>query len=106
MKKQKTKPRGTPKDPSASAARGQVVKLRPAKPRTSWRSKLPSPGQWLGTARQFVVEAWQELKKVTFPTRRETLGTTGVVLFLVVVISIFLGLVDFGLARLVRYVIR
>jgi preprotein translocase subunit SecE len=107
MKKQKIKPtRGTPKDANNSAARGQVVKLRPAKPKVSWRSKLPSPGQWFGTARQFVVEAWQEIKKVTFPTRREALGTTGVVLFLVVVISIFLGLVDFGLSRLVSYVVR
>lgn len=106
MKKQKTKPKGTPKDPSANAARGQVVKLRPAKPKISWRTKLPSPVQWFATVRQFVVEAWQELKKVTFPTRRETLGTTAVVLFLVVVISIFLGLVDLGLSRLVSYVIR
>ncbi|MDI6853412.1 MAG: preprotein translocase subunit SecE [Deltaproteobacteria bacterium] len=106
MKKQKIKPKGTPKEVNAGTGRGQVVKLRPAKPKTSWRAKLPSPGQWLGTARQFVVEAWQELKKVTFPTRRETLGTTGVVLFLVAVISIFLGLVDFGLSRLVSYVMH
>lgn len=106
MKKQKTKPKGTLKEAGANASRGQVVKLRPAKPRVSWRSKLPSPGQWFATVRQFVVEAWQELKKVTFPTRRETLGTTAVVLFLVAVISIFLGFVDLGLSRLVRYVIR
>jgi preprotein translocase subunit SecE len=49
-----------------------------------------------------VVEAWQELRKVTWPDRRETVGTTGVVLILVILLSIFLGLVDFGLARLVR----
>jgi preprotein translocase subunit SecE len=42
------------------------------------------------------------MKKVTWPNRKEALGATGVVLFLVVVISIFLGLVDFGLSRLVR----
>lgn len=106
MKKQKPKPKGTLKDVSANDARGQVVKLRPAKPKTSWRTKLPSPGQWFATARDFVVEAWQELKKVTFPNRKETLGTTAVVLFLVVVISVFLGVVDLGLSRLVSFVMR
>jgi preprotein translocase subunit SecE len=56
--------------------------------------------------RQFLVEAWQELKKVTFPNRRETLGTTAVVLVLVFIIAVFLGLVDFGLSRLVKFIIR
>jgi preprotein translocase subunit SecE len=106
MKKQKPKPKGTLKETDNNAARGQVVKLRPGRPKTSWRAKLPSPSQWFATVRGFVVEAWQELRKVTFPTRKETLGTTAVVLFLVVVISIFLGLVDFGLSRLVSFVMR
>ncbi len=106
MKKTKTRPKGTSKDAGANTSRGQVVKLRPAKPKVSWRTKLPSLGQWLGTVRQFVVEAWQELKKVTWPNRRETLGTTAVVLVLVVIISIFLGFVDLGLSRLVSHVIR
>ncbi|MEJ5329566.1 MAG: preprotein translocase subunit SecE [Desulfobaccales bacterium] len=84
----------------------QVVKIRPAKPRVSWRAKLPAVGEWYQNARQFLREALQELRKVTWPERRETLGTTAIVLFLVVVISTFLGLVDFGLARLVRTFIR
>ena len=106
MKKQKTKAKGTAKEAGANASRGQVVKLRPAKAKPSWRSKLPSLGGYITTVRQFVVEAWQELKKVTWPGRRETLGTTAVVLLLVVIISIFLGLVDLGLSRLVSRVIR
>ncbi len=107
MKKQKPKPKGVLREAGGnSAARGKVVKLRPARPRTSWWAKLPSPGHWFGTARQFVVEAWQELNKVTFPNRKETLGTTAVVLLLVFIISVFLGLVDLGLSRLVSYVIR
>jgi preprotein translocase subunit SecE len=106
MKKQKPKPKGTLKEANTNATRGQVVKLRPAKPKTSWLTKLPSPGRWFATVRDFVVEAWQELKKVTFPTRKETLGTTAVGLFLVFVISIFLGFVDLGLSRLVSFVMR
>jgi preprotein translocase subunit SecE len=85
---------------------GQVVKLRPAKPRTSWRAKLPSVGEYGRITRQFILEAVQELKKVTWPERRETLGTTAIVLFLVLVISAFLGLVDLGLSKLVSGFIR
>ncbi len=83
-----------------------VVKLRPAKAWVSWRARLPAVGDWYQNARQFLREALQELRKVTWPERRETLGTTAIVLFLVVVISTFLGLVDFGLARLVKGFIR
>ena len=53
-----------------------------------------------------MAEAWLELRKVTWPNRKETLGTTGVVLVLVILIAIYLGLVDFGLSRLVRYVVH
>jgi preprotein translocase subunit SecE len=107
MKKIKTKPKtATNKEVGASGTRGQVVKMKAAKPRTSWLSKLPSiKGYWIAT-NQFLVEAYQELKKVTWPNRKETLGTTGVVLVLVVILAIYLGMVDFGLSRLVRVFIH
>lgn len=107
MKKQKPKPKGALKEAGGNnATRGQVVKLRPVRPKISWWAKLPSPGRWFETVRQFLVEAWQELNKVTFPNRKETLGTTAVVLLLVLIISMFLGLVDLSLSRLVKFVIR
>jgi preprotein translocase subunit SecE len=105
MKKNKVKPKTTLKEAGA-AGRGQVVKLKPGKPRVSWVHKLPPVTRYWQQSKQFVVEATQELKKVTWPNRKETLGTTGVVLFLVVVIAIFLGFVDFGLSRLVRMLIH
>ena len=46
-----------------------------------------------------------ELRKVTWPTRQETLATCGAVLVLVVVMSLFLGVVDMGLARLVKAIL-
>jgi preprotein translocase subunit SecE len=51
--------------------------------------------------KNFVVETWQELKKVTWPTRRETLGATAVVIILVLLTSLYLGLVD----MVIQYVI-
>jgi preprotein translocase subunit SecE len=106
MKKNRVKGKGGLKEGATGPARGQVVKLRPGKARPSWTGKLPSLRKYWDSSVQFVREAVQELKKVTWPNRRETLGATAVVLFLVVVIAVFLGLVDLGLSRLVGYVIR
>jgi len=54
---------------------------------------------------QFLREVRAELKKVTWPSRKQTMGSTIVVLILVVLISSFLGIVDMGLAGILRLVI-
>ncbi|MEJ2157704.1 MAG: preprotein translocase subunit SecE, partial [Desulfobacteraceae bacterium] len=54
---------------------------------------------------QFLREVKIELKKVTWPTRKQTMGSTVVVIVLVAIISLFLGLVDLGLSSLVRVVL-
>lgn len=63
------------------------------------------PSQWWTASVQFLREVKTELKKVTWPSRRQTISSTGVVVVLVVIVSAFLGLVDMILARLVRLVI-
>jgi len=55
---------------------------------------------------QFLREVKIELKKVTWPTRAQALGSTAVVIVLVLIISLFLGLVDGGLSSLVRMVLH
>jgi preprotein translocase subunit SecE len=55
---------------------------------------------------QFLREVRVELKKVTWPTRKQTLGSTAVVIILVMIISLFLGIVDFGLSNLIRVVLQ
>lgn len=54
---------------------------------------------------QFLREVRVELKKVTWPSRKQTVGSTAVVLLMVILVSIFLGIVDFGLSSLIRLVI-
>lgn len=105
MKKQKgkPKPKSQGKNSGTNSSRGQVVKLKSAKGKPVAGAKVPVT-HWWRTATQFVAEAWQELKKVTWPGRRETLGTTLVVLILVFIIAAFLGLVDMGLSALVKRV--
>jgi preprotein translocase subunit SecE len=52
--------------------------------------------------KQFLKEAKTELKKVTWPTPKQTLASTSVVIIVVVIISLFLGIVDFGLSKIIR----
>jgi preprotein translocase subunit SecE len=54
---------------------------------------------------EFVKEAWQELKKVHWPTSKETYSATLIVVVVVVAVSIFLGLVDFGLSFAMRQIL-
>ena len=55
---------------------------------------------------QFLREVVVELKKVTWPTRKQAVGSTVVVLILVVIISLFLGVVDMGLSSLIKVVLN
>ena len=54
---------------------------------------------------QFIKEAKIELKKVTWPTPKQTLASTAVVIIIVFIVSIYLGIVDFALAKLVKFVL-
>ncbi len=79
-----------------------VVKLKAKKGRSF---SLPAVGEYWQRTVQFVKEAWIELKKVTWPGQKETMGATAVVLVLVMLVSFYLGLVDFALSRLIRVII-
>jgi preprotein translocase subunit SecE len=53
-------------------------------------------------AEQFFREVRVELKKVTWPSRKETIASTSVVLITVILVAFFLGIVDLGLSRLIK----
>ena len=61
--------------------------------------------RYVDVSLQFLREVRVELKKVTWPSRKQTVGSTAVVLVLVLLVSVFLGIVDFGLSNLIRLVI-
>jgi preprotein translocase subunit SecE len=56
--------------------------------------------------KEFLKEVKIEIKKVVFPSKEELIGSTWVVIITVIIISIFLGIVDLGLARLVEFALR
>ena len=53
-------------------------------------------------AKQFLREVKTELKKVTWPSRKDTLAVTAVVLATVFIVAVFLGIIDSALAYLVK----
>jgi preprotein translocase subunit SecE len=56
--------------------------------------------------KEFFREVKIEIKKVVFPSREELIGSTWVVIITALVISIFLGIVDLGLSKLVGIALR
>jgi preprotein translocase subunit SecE len=64
--------------------------------------KMEKIKEFWKTTKQFFREVRVELKKVTWPSRKETIASTSVVLITVMMVSFFLGIVDLGLSRLVR----
>ena len=51
---------------------------------------------------EFLKDVRAELKKVSWPSSRETMRLTGVVIFVSVVVAVFLGLLDFGFVTLLN----
>jgi preprotein translocase subunit SecE len=54
----------------------------------------------------FIREAIAELKRVTWPTRKEIGGSTLVVVIVVGIIMLFIGFFDFFLSILVKLIVR
>jgi preprotein translocase subunit SecE len=55
----------------------------------------------LSKIKSFFQEVSVELKKVSWPTRQQTVSATMVVIVITIIVSFFLGIVDVILARLV-----
>jgi len=51
--------------------------------------------------KDFFEEVKLELKKVVFPTKKEVIGSTWVVIITVLIAAVFLGVVDIGLGSLI-----
>ncbi|MGK0288688.1 MAG: preprotein translocase subunit SecE [bacterium] len=55
---------------------------------------------------QFFSDVQVEFKKVTWPSREETIKQTGVVVVMTLLMSVFLGGVDLGLSEVIKLVIK
>lgn len=60
----------------------------------------------VGKTVQFLREVRAELRKVAWPSRQQTIGSTLAAVILVMIISAFLGLADLCLSGLIQMVLR
>ncbi len=60
----------------------------------------------LNKLKTFFKEVKIELRKVVFPTRQEVVGSTKVLIVMVLIIAVFLGAIDLLLSKLVGMIVR
>ena len=84
--------------PPKEAAKKKATSPKKAPPK---KAADNGPGFWQKT-KQFFREVRVELNKVTWPSRKETMASTSVVLVLVFIVAVYLGLVDIALSRALK----
>ena len=92
-----------------SAGGGGPKDVKPAKAvqKTSKPAKTGEGGgsNLFKTIALFLRQAKVELKKVKWPTRKELIASTVVVIVLTILVSFYLGLIDLGLIKIIKHVI-
>jgi preprotein translocase subunit SecE len=87
-----------PKTRNKEVLKKQTSRETPSKGLAAiWSNK----NEWIGQVKDFFREVHIELKKVTWPSRKETIAATSMVIILSVVVAFFLGILDIGLAKAV-----
>ncbi len=81
----------------------QPTQKKPAETKTGGSGNVSNA---FGKAGLFLREAKTELKKVKWPTRKELLASTAVVIVLTLFVALFLGLVDFGLIKVIKLLVN
>jgi len=59
----------------------------------------------IGKVSEFLSNVKSELKKTTWPSKKDTYGSTVVVIVLVLAVAVFLWLVDSALSRVIKYLL-
>jgi len=55
---------------------------------------------------EFLKVSWQELKKVQWPGRMEIVASTVIVLLVGLFLMLYVGVIDFGLNKAVKFIFR
>jgi preprotein translocase subunit SecE len=96
-------------DVSASLPKSPLKKKEDGQKKTPLYSRSVAKvksDSFINKSLQFLKEVKVELKKVSWPSRKQTIASTAVVIVLVMALSLFLGMVDAGLSGLVRIVLN
>lgn len=79
-----------------------AAKKQPGKPQVEAKVGLQ---ERVGQLKEYFEESKVELKKVTWPSRKETVSTCIAVIVLTIVMSIYLGVLDLGLSKIVALIL-
>jgi preprotein translocase subunit SecE len=60
---------------------------------------------WLSSFRNYLREVVYELKKVVWPSRKQTIGTTAIVVIVVMIFGIYLGIIDSIFSHVMRWLL-
>ena len=66
---------------------------------------LSRPTAWWDRARTFIAEVRNEMKRVTWPTRREVYATTIVVILVSIFFGLYLWVVDLSLSSGIHWIL-
>jgi preprotein translocase subunit SecE len=116
QKKSKTirdkKPAETPAISDTRDAVGKVKSTVQKAPRASTKKTSDKKGGsgssgsgLISKSIQFVRDAKTELKKVKWPTKKELMASTAVVIVLSLLVAFYLGIIDFGLIKIIKLII-
>jgi preprotein translocase subunit SecE len=103
--------RNSGKKAASSGTGSKALEKKQALPQKKVQTTPSAPAvkakpNFIDVTMQFLREVKVELKKVTWPSRKQTIGSTVVVLALVILISLFLGVVDVGLSQMIKFVLQ
>ena len=90
---------------TAGTVKENQLKIAPVKKATPGSAMFKINNKYIDQALQFLREVKVELKKVAWPSRKQAMGSTIVVIMLVLLVSLFLGIVDIGLSSLIKAVL-
>jgi preprotein translocase subunit SecE len=62
------------------------------------------PKEWVSRTKEFWREIKAEMKKVSWPSRHEVVGTTGVVLVAVIAIGFYLWVCDLAFFKAINFI--
>lgn len=65
-----------------------------------------NPVDWFRAAQEYLREVGVEYRKISWPPQKEAVAGTVGVLVVVTIITVVLGVVDFGLAEVMRRVLE
>ena len=82
------------------------VRIPPGLPSLLFMNPAESIKEWTQKAQQFYADVRSEMKKVSWPSRQEVIGTTIVVIVAVFFFGLYLGAVDQLLGMGLSWVLR